>query len=161
MKAGVKKNLVGLILALAACFAVASLGGIWTSQGLRNWYPALAKPPWTPPNWVFGPVWTLLYVAMAVASWLVWKRGIASDVKMPLRLYGFQLLLNLAWTAIFFGLRQPGWAFGEIVLLWLSILATIVTFWPVSRVASGLLVPYVLWVSFASALNFAIWRLNA
>ena len=126
-----------------------------------DWYATLAKPPWNPPSWVFGPVWTLLYTLMAVAAWLVWRRGGFAVQRGPLICYLVQLALNAAWTPLFFGLHQPGWALADILLLWLALTATLAAFWRVHRAASWLLVPYLAWVSFASALNFELWRLNA
>ncbi|WP_435020348.1 TspO/MBR family protein [Tundrisphaera sp. TA3] len=146
---------------VALCFAVAGLGGYWSSRGLGPWYDGLAKPAWTPPGWLFGPVWTALYLAMAVAAWLVWRRGPSPARQGSLVLFGVQLALNLAWSGIFFALRSPGPAFVEIAVLWVAIAATIAAFARTSRPAAALLVPYLAWVTFASALNFAIWRLNA
>jgi tryptophan-rich sensory protein len=151
-----------LVLALAGwvvlCFAAATMGGFFPPG---EWYASLTKPSWNPPGWVFGPVWTALYAMMAVAAWLVWKRGGWAAQRRPLALFLGQLALNAAWTPLFFGLHRPGLAFAEIVLLWLAIAATLVTFGPVSRVAAWLLAPYLAWVSFAAGLNFTLWRLNA
>ena len=122
------------------------------------WYAALNKPTWNPPPWLFGPAWTLLYTLMAVAAWMVWKRvGFAK----PLKLYFVQLALNAAWTPIFFGAHEMGGALVEILALWIAILMTLRAFWAVSRPAGMLLVPYLAWVSFASVLNFTLWRLNS
>lgn len=126
-----------------------------------EWYASLQKPSWNPPGWVFGPVWTALYTMMAVAAWLVWKRGGFSAQRRARALFCAQLILNAAWTPLFFGLQQPGLAFAEIVVLWLAIAATLVAFHRVSRAAAWLLAPYLAWVSFAAALNFTLWRLNA
>lgn len=147
---------MGLVLWLALSFAAAWAGSRF---GPGEWYAALNKPAWNPPNWVFGPVWTLLYVLMAVAAWRVWRQG-GWSVAPALSLFVFQLLLNGLWTWIFFGWRQPGWALVEIVALWLAILATAVAFWFKDRLAAALLAPYLAWVSFAAALNWALWRLN-
>jgi len=143
---------------LLVCFAAASLGGIFVPG---EWYAALKKPSWNPPAWIFGPVWTALYTMMAVAAWLVWRRGGWGKQRRPLILFLVQLALNAAWTPLFFGLHWPGLAFAEIVLLWVAIVATIAAFRPVSRAATLLLAPYLVWVSFAAALNFALWRLNS
>jgi benzodiazapine receptor len=142
------------------CFLAAGLGSLFTMASVGGWYATLAKPPWSPPDWIFGPVWTVLYATMAVAGWLVWRRGGLASVP-ALRWFAVQLVLNVGWSVVFFGLRMPGLAVIEIVVLWLAIVATLMTSWRVSRPASILLVPYLLWVSFAAALNFAIWRLNA
>lgn len=136
----------------------AALPGIFIQPA--GYYASLAKPSWAPPPWIFGPVWTLLYVMMAVAAWLVWRRGGWRAQRGPLALYLLQLVLNALWTPLFFGLRNPGLALAEIVLLGAAIVLTGRAFRAVSRPASWLLVPYLLWVVFAAALNFAIWRLN-
>lgn len=146
---------------IALCFAVAGLGSLFTTPAIAGgWYAALQRPAWSPPNWVFGPVWTLLYLSMAVAAWLVWRERGFSGAAWPLAFFAAQLLLNAAWSPLFFGAKQLGWAFVEIVFMWAAILATLVSFWRVSAWAGGLLVPYQLWVTFAAALNFAIWRMN-
>lgn len=155
----INRNYVtSLIIFLLICFAVAGLGSLATTPNIPNWYAGLNKPSWNPPNWLFGPVWTLLYAMMAVAGWLVWKRA---GWGTALTCFAVQLALNLAWSFIFFGAHQTGLAFLEIVLLWLAIVATIISFWSVSKTAAGLLIPYLLWVSFAATLNFTIWRLNS
>jgi tryptophan-rich sensory protein len=151
---------IGLIVALAICFAVAGVASLATTPEIPGWYARLKKPSWTPPNWLFGPVWTTLYAAMAVAAWLVWRRGGWRENSTALALFIIQLALNFAWSFIFFRFHQTGLAFAEIVLLWVAIAATIVRFASVSKVAAALMVPYLLWVTYASALNFAIWRLN-
>lgn len=152
-----------LILALSVliCLGTAGLGAAWTNLSVGDWYAALNKPSWNPPNWVFGPVWTALYIGMAVAAWLVWRKNGLAAAWLPLLLFGVQLFLNAAWSALFFGMRSPGIAFADIVLLWIAILATIVAFGRISSLAATLLVPYLAWVSFATALNWSIWRLNA
>ncbi len=152
----------GLMLAvfLLICLGTAVLGATWTSLSVGDWYAALRKPMWSPPNWVFGPVWTILYIAMAVAAWLVWR--MPGTGRWPaLLLFGVQLVLNAAWSALFFGLRNPGLAFADIVLLLFAILVTVVRFGRLSAWAAVLMLPYLAWVSFATALNGAIWRLNS
>ena len=125
-----------------------------------EWYLELAKPAWTPPGWLFGPVWFVLYVTIGVAAWLVWRRARFGDAPVAWIAWGAQLVLNGAWSWIFFGLRAPGPALIEIVVLWLAILATILAFRRLRPVAAALLLPYLAWVGFATALNAAIWRLN-
>lgn len=149
-----------LALFLIICLATAGLGAAWTNLSVGDWYAALKKPAWNPPNWLFGPVWTALYIGMAIAAWLVWRKNGLADAWLPLLLFGVQLFLNAAWSALFFGVRSPGIAFADIVLLWFAILATIIAFWRVSNLAATLLVPYLAWVSFATALNWSIWRMN-
>lgn len=150
-------DLLALGASLAGTLAVAAAGGVVTAGALRQWYPSLAKPSWTPPNGIFGPVWTLLYVTMAVAAWLVDRSG--NDATAPLAWFGAQLALNLLWSLTFFGLRSPVGGLAVIVLLWGAIVGTIVSFAGVSAAAAGLLVPYLAWVTFATALNAAIVRL--
>ena len=151
-----------LVLAafIVACFAAAAIGGRFTGASVSTWYPILDKPPWNLPAWVFGPVWTVLYAMMAVAAWLVWKqRGFAGG-RVPLALFAVQLILNAAWSYCFFGLRNPLAGLVDILLLWAAILGTMISFWAATPVAGWLFVPYLLWVTFATALNFALWRLN-
>jgi benzodiazapine receptor len=148
-----------LTLCILVCLGAAGLGSFWTTPALRPWYTSLSKPRWTPPNWLFGPVWTILYVAMAIAAWLVWRKVGLEAVQMQIFL--LQLLLNVAWSALFFRLRSPGTAFAEIIMLWFAILATSIEFWRAVPAAGWMLLPYLVWVSYATALNFSIWRLNA
>jgi benzodiazapine receptor len=147
-------------LFVAACLAVGGLGSIFTTSSVRDWYPVLQKPSWNPPAWVFGPVWTMLYIMMAIAAWLVWRRRGPVHVNSALGLFVLQLILNALWSPLFFGLRSPLAGLLDIVPLWAAIFATLLFFWKISPVAGVLLLPYWLWVSFATALNFAIWKLN-
>ena len=156
-----KYQLLGLIVLIVICFAAAGVGGAVTTPKIGNWYSTLAKPSWNPPSWVFGPVWSALYFSMAIAAWLVWRQGGCSGATVPLTLFGVQLILNVLWSCLFFGLRSPGLAFLDVLLLWAAIAATMVMFWQRSMIAGILFVPYLAWVSFASVLNFVIWRLNA
>ena len=151
---------IGLIVLLVVCFAAAGIGGAVTTPKISTWYSTLVKPSWNPPAWIFGPVWSALYFCMAVAAWLVWRQGGFSGAKVPLTQFVVQLALNVLWSCIFFGLEKPGLAFGEVLLLWLTIVTTMVLFWQRSMIAGILFVPYLAWVSFASFLNFTIWRLN-
>ena len=149
---------LGLAAWLAVTFAAAAIG----SQFLPGvWYENLSKPAWTPPDAVFGPVWTLLYLLMAIAAWLVWRDGRFAAARLPLSVYVAQLVANAAWSWVFFGLNRIGWALAVVVVLWALIGVTLWLFWRRSRVAGVLLVPYLLWVSYAAALNLQIWRLNA
>ena len=154
------QHIGGLVVAVAICFAAAGLGGLWTASSVGDWYAALKKPAWTPPGWLFGPVWTVLYLMMAVAAWLVWREHGFAAAAVPLGLFALQLALNVAWSGLFFGLRNPGAAMADLTLLWLAILATLLSFVPLSRPAAALLIPYLFWVTFAGALNWAICRLN-
>ncbi len=148
-----------LAVFIIAVFVVAAVGGLLTSFGVGDWYGSLQKPAWNPPSWLFGPVWTALYITMALAAWMVWMRH-APSAKLALTLWAVQLALNLIWSALFFYMRQPGWAFLEIIVLLAAIAATAITFFRVSPWAAALLIPYLAWVSFASFLNYTIWRLN-
>jgi len=145
---------------LAACFSAALIGGVSTSSSVTTWYPTVAKPSWTPPPWIFGPVWTALYVMMAIAAWLVWRKLGWNGGAKVLGLFVFQLIANAAWSVFFFGMRSPIAGLLDIVVLWMAIGLTTVLFFRISRLAGSLMIPYWLWVSFATALNFAIWRLN-
>ena len=157
-----KSNVVALVIALAIPFAVAAIGGFATSSSVSTWYPTLNKPAWTPPAWVFGPVWTVLYGLMGIASWLVWRKRAdrEAQVRQALGWYGLQLALNLGWSVIFFGLQLVGLALIEIVALWSALLVTTLKFGRIRRDAAGLLLPYLLWTTFAAVLNAAIWWLN-
>lgn len=156
-----KQDWLPLALFIALCFGAAFIGGLFTSASVDGWYRTLPKPAWTPPGWIFGPVWTLLYLAMAIAAWLVWRQRAFSNVSVALSLFVAQLVLNVAWSAVFFGLQSPGLAFVNIVLLWGTIVSTMITFWRITATSGWLFVPYILWVTFAAALNFSIWRMNA
>jgi benzodiazapine receptor len=156
-----RQDIVGLIVAVAIPLVVGAIGGIATSSSVSSWYPGLLKPSWNPPNWLFGPVWTALYILMGVAAWLVWRAGVgAPGVRGALTLFGAQLLLNLGWSVVFFGLRRIGWALVEIGVTWVFIMATMVAFYRVRPAAGWLLLPYQLWASFAMLLNGTIWWLN-
>jgi benzodiazapine receptor len=156
---GTRRGLAALIALIALNLAVGAVGGLATASSVTTWYAGLNKPAFNPPNAVFAPVWTVLYVLMAYAAWRVWRADRASG-RAALALYSVQLALNLGWSLIFFGLRQPGFAFAEIVVLFVAIVATVVCFWRIDRLAGIIMVPYVAWVAFASVLNFAIMRLN-
>ena len=151
------RSLAALTLSLAACVGVGLFASLFRPG---EWYQALARPSWTPPDWLFAPVWAVLYVAMAVAAWRVWRRGGLAGARTALALFALQLALNAAWSWVFFGLHRIGLGLADLVLLLLVLLATTVAFFRHDRVAGWLLVPYVAWASFATALNAAIWRLN-
>ncbi len=147
-----------LALLILICLVVGTLGGLSSTTAIEDWYRTIAKPSWTPPDAVFGPVWTVLYIMMAVAAWLVWRTG--DQVRPALILFFVQLALNLAWTLLFFAARSPGLALIEVVFLWLGVLFTMLAFFARSRAAGWLFVPYLAWVSFAAVLNAAIWMMN-
>ncbi len=142
---------------IVACAAAASPGLI-VRPG--TWYRQLEKPSWRPPDWLFGPVWLVLYILIAISGWLVWRKAGFDGAALALTIYALQLVLNGLWSVVFFGLRRPDLAFVEIVCLWLSIVATIAAFYSIDAAAALILLPYAIWVTFAVALNFRIWRLN-
>lgn len=152
-----RREWVGLGAWLIVSYAAAVVGSQFTPG---EWYDRLAKPEWTPPSWLFGPVWTILYAMMGVAAWLVWREAGLAGAKVALGLFIAQLILNGAWSWLFFGLHRPDLALAEILVLWLLILATTGAFWRVRALAGILLLPYLAWVTFAAGLNFEIWRLN-
>lgn len=153
-------GLIGLAFALALCVGIGALGSVWTAAGVRDWFPALAKPPINPPAWVFAPVWTALYLIMGYAAWRVWRTAGFKGAPAALTLFGLQLALNLAWSYLFFGRHWIGAAFVEIVVLLAAIAATALVFARTDRLAAWLLVPYIAWVAFASVLTGWIWLLN-
>ena len=150
-----------LFISVGIPLLVGGLGGFFTSSAVNGWYVLANKPSFNPPNWIFAPVWTLLYLLMGIALYLVWKSEANKGLKrQAIGLFAIQLVLNFSWSIIFFYAHQPGWAFVEIIALWAMILLTILWFGKISPAAAWLLVPYISWVSFASLLNFAIWILN-
>lgn len=152
---------VKLIISILACVALGSIGGIATASSIDTWYANVNKPSFNPPNWLFAPVWTTLFTLMGIAAALVWQEGINNKtVKNALVLFGIQFLLNMIWSWLFFGMQNPKLAFIEIIVLWVFIFLTIRAFFGVKNTSGWLLVPYILWVSFASVLNFCIWQLN-
>jgi translocator protein len=158
---GQARSALALLAFMAACFGAALVGSAFTAPLVPEWYEGLVKPSFTPPSWLFGPVWSVLYLAMAIAGWLVWRRQRESSTTLALALFGGQLVLNVLWSVLFFGLQAPGIALIEILTLWVVILATLLSLWRISPIAGWLFVPYLAWVSFASILNFEIWRLNS
>jgi tryptophan-rich sensory protein len=152
-------QLMGLFAWLVVVFAAAAIGG-YASASAGEFYGALARPSWAPPGWLFGPVWSLLYTLMGIAAWLVWRVGGFGAARSALIVFMVQLAANALWTWLFFVWRQGGLAFAEILLLLALIFATLVLFWRANRRAAALLIPYVLWVSFAGALTLSTWRLN-
>lgn len=155
-------NTAKLVLSVILCVSVGALGSIVTAPEIQGWYSHLLKPSWNPPNWLFAPVWTALYILMGIALSLIWKAGANNDVKQwAVLVFAVQLALNFLWSYIFFHEHLPGWAFVEIVVLWLLILCCIIAVARINRVAAWLLVPYISWVSFAAVLNYAVWKLNS
>ncbi len=154
------KKTAALAFCVAVCFGAAVVGSLFTYPHVDSWYASLQKPSWTPPNWLFGPVWSLLYLLMALAAWHLWLTCGLRSAAGPLALFALQLVLNMAWSALFFAMRSPGIALVEIVFLWLAILLTVIAFWKRTALSGVLLAPYLAWVSFAVILNLAIWKLN-
>lgn len=156
MKTG---NTLKLIIAIGVSLAAGVLGSLFTASAIPAWYDGLVKPALNPPSWVFGPVWILLYICMGISLWLVWKSD-SPEKKRAIGLFAAQLILNAVWSPVFFGARAIGDALAIIVLLWAAIVLTILVFKKISKPAAWLLAPYLLWVSFALYLNYAIWILN-
>ena len=151
-----------LILSVFICLIAGFIGSFFTSPAISTWYATLQKPSFAPPNWVFFPVWTSLFIMMGISLFLVWQKGWDNKkVKAAIYIFAVQLVMNVLWSVAFFGLRSPLLGLMEIIILWIAILATTLSFMKVSRTAAYLLVPYILWVSFAAILNFSIWALNS
>ena len=159
-----KSNLIEilkLVISLAFCQLAGFIGSLFTTPSIPTWYAALNKPAFNPPNSIFGPVWTTLFLLMGISAYLIWRKGVHDkNVKIALLIFIVQLLLNVTWSFLFFGLHSPSSAFFEIIILWLAILVTVFSFMKISKPAGILLLPYLLWVSFASVLNFSLWKLN-
>jgi len=161
-------NFFKLAIALGVSLSAGMIGSFFTAPAIPVWYAGLVKPALNPPGWVFGPAWTALYALMGISLFLVWKQhsnilqnvGMSRVWKTGIAAFFVQLFLNAIWSIIFFGLKSPGWAFVDIILLWLAIVWTMVVFYKISKPATYLLIPYILWVSFASYLNYSIWALN-
>lgn len=154
-------NIKKLIVSLVLCFAVAFLGSLVTTPSIDSWYATLQKPSFNPPNWIFGPVWTVLYFLMGVSLYMVWNQAKGKKSKKAIQVFLVQLALNFLWSVAFFGFHAPTVAFITIVILWGTILYTILLFYKLSKPAAYLLIPYLLWVSFATILNLAIVVLNS
>jgi translocator protein len=156
-----RKNAIRLVASVALCELVGGLGSVFTIPSIATWYAGLAKPAFSPPNWLFGPVWTLLYLLMGVALYLVWERGVRKKgVPVAMGTFGVQLFLNFLWSVLFFGLHSPLYGLICIAFLFAAIVATAAMFFRISRAAGLLMVPYLAWVAFASLLNFYVFVLN-
>ena len=154
-------EILKLLICIIICESAGFIGSIFTTSAIPGWYAALVKPSFTLPNRVFAPVWSGLYLLMGISVFLVWRKGLDNHlVNSGLRIFILQLILNTLWSFLFFGLKSPFLGFLEIVLLWIAIVLTILSFFRVSKLAGILLLPYILWVTFAAILNFSIWRLN-
>jgi len=157
----VSKNIVALTLWLAICYLAAWIGAqVSPGIGPSDWYNTIEKPSWNPPNWLFGPVWSLLYTTMGIAAWIVWKEHRWTNAGRALNFFLIQLALNTGWSWVFFGAQSPGWALIHIIVLLAAIVYTTILFFEKSKISGYLMIPYILWVSFATVLNGAIWWLN-
>ncbi|NTS43951.1 tryptophan-rich sensory protein [Flavisolibacter sp. BT320] len=155
------KNWMKLLISIGVPVAVGAIAGFFTSTGSNSWYQTIEKPSWQPPGWLFGPVWTTLYILMGIALYLVWKSSAPPKIKrIAITLWIIQLVFNFLWSFIFFTQHQIDWALAEILVLWFFILLTIIYFAKISKPAAWLLVPYISWVSFASMLTYTIYKLN-
>ena len=155
-----KKSILPLLISILIVFSFGFIGSFFTTSSITTWYAFINKPLFSPPNWIFGPVWTLLYILMGISAFLIWKKRDNLKTKQALVFYGIQLILNALWSIIFFGMHNPGLALLEIIILWLFILITLIKFYKINKTAGLLFIPYLLWVSFASILNYVIWMLN-
>jgi len=155
-----KKHLFPLLISILIALSAGFIGSLFTTSSISSWYAFINKPSFSPPNWLFAPAWSLLYILMAFAAFLIWKKRDHSQTKPALMFYGIQLILNALWSIIFFGMHNPGLAFLEIIFLWSFILITLIKFYKINKTAGLLFIPYILWVSFASILNYAVWMLN-
>jgi tryptophan-rich sensory protein len=153
-----KRSVLAFVVLLVLVFSVSYIGSLATDSSVGSWYRQLEKPSWTPPSWLFAPVWTILYLLMTISTWLVWRQ--TGRVEWPLWLFGIHLFLNLLWSILFFGFQLPGWAFVEILFLIIAIILVQLSFAPIHRKAAMLLTPYLVWVVYASTLNGAIWWMN-
>lgn len=154
-------DILKLVASIIICQFAGFIGSIFTRASIPTWYASLNRASFNPPNWVFAPVWTLLFLLMGISAYLVWQQGLENkDVRVSLLIFGIQLVLNVLWTFLFFGQRSPLYAFVEIIILWMAIALTIFFFLQISRTAGLLLLPYILWVTFAAVLNFSIMKLN-
>ena len=155
------RSVIRLVVSIIICQAAGLAGSLFNFASIPTWYATVNKPFFNPPNWVFAPAWTTLFLLMGISLYLIWDKGLGSKgVRKGVYIFGIQLGLNVLWSALFFGLRSPPLAFIEIVALWIAILLTIRAFIPISKRAAWLLVPYITWVSFAAILNLSIWALN-
>jgi tryptophan-rich sensory protein len=151
---------LALALFLVATFAAGAIGSSVTIESVRTWYPTIAKPAWNPPDWIFAPVWTTLYVVMATAAWRVWRKAEPAAARRLLVIYGVHLVLNALWSVVFFAFHRPDLALVEILVLWSLLVTLLIRFWRADRLAGVLWSPYVAWVTFATGLNATIWYLN-
>ena len=155
-----KKSILPLLVFILITLFAGFIGSLFTTPSIASWYAFINKPSFSPPNWLFAPVWSLLYILMGIAAFLIWQKRDNLKTKPALMFYGIQLILNTFWSIIFFGMHNPGLAFLEIIILWTFILITLIKFYKINKTSGILFIPYLIWVSFASILNFAVWMLN-
>lgn len=153
-------KIFGAFISILIAQSAGIIGSVFTASSIPNWYQTIDKPIFNPPSWLFAPVWTVLYALMGIASYIVWLQRDIAGAKTALVFYGIQLFLNALWSILFFGFKNPALAFVEIIVLLITIIITTVLFWKINPWAGGLMIPYILWVSFATFLNFSIWQLN-
>ncbi len=154
-------KILKLIISILICQGAGAIGSLFTSPAISTWYATIQKPSFNPPNWIFAPVWILLFLLMGISLYLIWNKGFKyKGTKIAIFVFAVQLILNTLWSILFFGLQSPLFAFIEIIILWFAILLTIISFYKVSKIAAYLLMPYIIWVSFASVLNFSILIIN-
>ena len=156
-----KSNLIKLVVAVLCTVGIGSLGGLFTAPEIGTWFVGLQKPSFNPPNYLFAPIWTILYLLMGISLYLIWKQPTSTTKTTAITLFIIQFVLNFCWSILFFKYHQLGWALVEIIAMWLFILFTIIWFAQLHKTAAWLLVPYISWVSFATLLNYALWRLNS
>lgn len=161
MKHNKLNEALALVLFLILCLSAELMGSLLTMSSVDTWYQTIEKPSWTPPNWLFAPVWTTLFLLMAVSAWMIWLDGGIRQNIVPLALFIIQLAFNVLWSGLFFANQSPGLAFINIVFLWFLILSMIIAFIKVKQIAGYMNIPYMLWVTYAGALNLSIWRLNS
>jgi len=153
-------NYIKFIISIIVPLSIGFIGSLFTSISVNTWYTTINKPAFNPPNWIFGPVWTVLFILIGISFYLVWSLDFGNNKWLTIGIFSLNLLLNLSWSLLFFGLKNPFLAFIEIIILWMVILANIIVFYTVSKISGILLIPYLLWVGFASILNYYIYILN-
>ena len=154
-------KILKLIISILICQGAGVIGSLFTSPAISTWYATIQKPSFNPPNWIFAPVWTLLFLLMGISLYLIWSKGFKyKETKIAIFIFFVQLILNILWSILFFALQSPLYAFIEIIILWFIILLMIISFYKVSKIAAYLLLPYIIWISFASVLNFSILIIN-
>ena len=153
-------KILPLVISIIIAQGSGLIGSLFTATSVNTWFETISKPTWNPPSWIFGPVWTILYLLMGIAAYIIWQKKDIVGVKVTLLVYGIHLVFNSLWSILFFGLKNPQLAFFEIIVLLILIIITTILFWKIDRWAGALMFPYIAWVSFATVLNYTIWQLN-